>query len=525
MKTGNIVFIIDAFLPYVRNEIGDGLAEEDWFFNSISYTYIPLIKMCENLKKDGIDFKFGIVFEPVLCDMLNDPFLQEKYSVHLEKKIAFAKKELERFSISEKPGEFIKYNLELFNEHKEIFNSCGKNILKKFNSLSEEGFIEILATTATRCFLPFLEQVPEAIAAQIEMGQISFREYFSSIPSGFWLPALGYSGCLDKIIRSYGFDYTVLDSKGFLLADKVPAAGVFSAAGSDTGLKFLAADECAYQMVYKSTKDFAANPVYIDCENDLGFKLSEDYLSAVFDTSKGRRAIGFRYWSKDKNETYYDMEKAKEQIKLDAAAFVDYQERNLNTVKSKTECSSPVSVFVCSSDFFGKKWCEGIAWLNQVFRIMHGKSSLKSLLPIKACNIEKELFNIKPFFSSMFDSGYAGELITGKNNWMYHYVLKITKRMIELTEMFPKDSAVKESVLNAAAREVFLLQSYYWPLYYAEGYFEEFAEKRFIEHVKAFSFAYDELGANNPPTKWLAKRWKKYPILKDVNYMFFSRKK
>ena len=382
-----------------------------------------------------------------------------------------------------------------------------------------------MATTATRCFLPFFKDMPEAVAAQIEMGQISFRRHFSSVPAGFWLPALGFAEGLETIIRRYGFDYTVLSSKAFLLADAVPDTGVFSAAVSECGLKLLACDTCAYQRIYGGSDSFAANPVYRDCENDAGFKLSKEYLASFFDTSKGRREIGFRYWSKKEPETVYDMEEALGQAKADAQTFVSLQEQTLNEVSRKTDCKTPVSVFLCSSDFFGNKWCEGIMWLEQTLRLIHKSESLKTVFPDEAVRIEKNPFKLKPFLSSIFYSGYADELITGKSDWMYRYIMKTTGRMIDLAERFPKDSLVKESVLNAAAREVFLLQSYYWPLYAAEGTFREFAERRFIEHVNSFTHAYEALGADVLPAKWLAEREAKYPIFQDINYRFFSCKK
>lgn len=525
MKPNNLLFILDGFLPYVRDEIEKSLIEESWLFNAVSYTYLPVIRMCGKLKNEGIPFKLGAVFEPALCDMLEDPFLQDRYLHHIEKKISFAKKELERCASCSKTRAIIEFDLNLFNKNKELFTACGKNILKKFDELSKEGYIELLATTATRCFLPFFKDMPEAVAAQIEMGQISFRRHFSSVPAGFWLPALGFAEGLETIIRRYGFDYTVLSSKAFLLADAVPDTGVFSAAVSECGLKLLACDTCAYQRIYGGSGSFAANPVYRDCENDAGFKLSKEYLASFFDTSKGRREIGFRYWSKKEPETIYDMEEALGQAKADAQTFVSLQEQTLNEVSRKTDCKTPVSVFLCSSDFFGNKWCEGIMWLEQTLRLIHKSESLKTVFPDEAVRIEKNPFKLKPFLSSIFYSGYADELITGKSDWMYRYIMKTTGRMIDLAERFPKDSLVKESVLNAAAREVFLLQSYYWPLYAAEGTFREFAKRRFIEHVNSFTHAYEALGADVLPAKWLAEREAKYPIFQDINYRFFSCKK
>ena len=523
MKNRKFVFILDAHLPYIGNDLKGGI-EEDRLFDSLSYTYLPIIKMCENLKKDNVQFKMGIVFESSLCEMLADHFFQERYRRHIEKKIKFAKKELERCSECEKIKKLIQYNLKVFSDDKRTFEDCGGNILKKFDNLSKEGLIEILATTATSCFLPFFESMPEAISAQIEMGQINFRQHFSSVPSGFWLPALAYCNGLDEIIRSYGYDYTLVEARAFLLAEKAPPAGVFSPVISESGLIFLASDACACRSVYDETNSFSTNPVYMDAANDVGFKLPEEYLASVFDTLQGRRPIGFRYWAKGSGEPVYDIEKAYMQIDTDANAFVQARETALSSIEELTGITSPVSVFLCSSDFLGKTWCEGITWIERVLRLIHKSGNIEAVLPAKAAAVSKQLYTVKPFFSSLFDSGYAAELLTNETDWMYRYMLKMTERMIQLTEMFPRENSLKERILNAAAREIFLLQAYYWPLYAAHRDLKGFAETCFIDHIKAFTAAYESLGANTPDAKWLAKREQKYPIFKDINYRFFAKK-
>ncbi|UTC65941.1 MULTISPECIES: glycoside hydrolase family 57 protein [unclassified Treponema] len=525
MKDCNLLFILDAHLPYVRNEIEQGLVEEDWLFDALSYLYLPILKICSNLIKEEIPFKIGMVFEPALCDMLADKVLQDRYRNNIQRKIEFAKKELDRFSECADTRRLIQYNLKRFNDNKRIFEDCGGDVLKQFDYLARQGYVELLAATATNSFLPFFSNMPEAIAAQIEMGQINYRKHFSAVPSGFWIPSMAYFEGLDDIIRSYGYDYTIVSSESFLLSDKVPPAGVFSAAASKNGLKFLASDLCACRSLYDETDSFPQNKVYIDVDSDVGFKLSDDYLASVFDTSKGRRAIGFYYWSKEEEETLYDIQKAHAQIWADAESYVNSRTEALKVVKETDTCDSPFSLLIISSDFFGKKWCEGIIWLEKVFRLINDSEDVKAILPSTAANLSKQLYTVKPFFSSFLHSGYASELLTKENDWMYRYIIKMTERMIGLVEMFPADGSLKERVLNAAAREILLLQSLYWPIYANDPQLKDFAERRFVEHVNSFTSAYEALGADSPDAKWLSERENKYPVFKDINYHIFSRKK
>ncbi len=144
--------------------------------------------------------------------------------------------------------------------------------------------------------------------------------------------------------------------------------------------------------------------------------------------------------------------------------------------------------------------------------------------PANAANISEQLYTVNPFFSSLLDSGYAAELLNTKSDWMYCFVLKTTRKMLELVKMFPEGDSLIQRILNAASREVLLLQSHYWPFYAGSNKFKEFAEQRFIDHIQAFSQAYEALGADAPDTRWLSERESKFPIFEDINYRIFSKK-
>lgn len=524
MKNQKFVFILDAHTPYIGKGFEDTIQEHS-FFDTISYTFLPLIKMCETLKEENVPFKFAVVFEASLCEMLSNKSFRKRYVDHLEKKIAFAKNELKRYSESELTQKLLKFSLELLSSDKQLFEKLEGNILQKFDSFAKDGIIEILGTTATACFLPFFKDMPEAISAQIEMGQIIFRKYFSTVPSGFFLPALAYDSGLDKIIHQYGYDYTLVESRAFLLSDKVPTSGVFLPALSEDGLIFLATDMCACRSVYDEKNSLSANPVYLDASNDVGFKLSKEELASIFDTKDGRREIGFRYWAKGDGEPLYDIEKAFVQIEKDAQTFVRSREEALNSVEETTNVNSPVSIFLCSSDFLGRNWCEGIEWLERVFRRISKSSTLEAVLPVEATTVSQQLYTVNPFFSSLFDSGYASELLTHENDWMYPHLLKATERMIHLAEVFANAPSAQERILNIAAREVFLAQSFYWQYYSLKRYLKDFAEKCFVDHIRAFNFAYEFLGADTINTKWISEREQKCNIFKDINYHFFAKKR
>ena len=85
MAIGYVALVLHAHLPFVRHPESDYVLEEEWLYEAITETYIPLLRVFEGLKQDGIDFKITMSMTPPLVSMLRDPLLQERYSAHLAK--------------------------------------------------------------------------------------------------------------------------------------------------------------------------------------------------------------------------------------------------------------------------------------------------------------------------------------------------------------------------------------------------------------------------------------------------------
>src|SRR5512135_832094 len=79
METGYLALVLHTHLPFVRHPEYDQFLEEDWLFEAITETYIPLINVFDGLVRDGVDFRITMSLTPTLIGMLTDPLLQERY--------------------------------------------------------------------------------------------------------------------------------------------------------------------------------------------------------------------------------------------------------------------------------------------------------------------------------------------------------------------------------------------------------------------------------------------------------------
>ena len=93
---GYLNFVLHAHLPYVRHPEHARFLEEDWFFEAITETYIPLLQEFESLAKARLPFKITMSLTPPLCEMLADELLQTRYVNHINRLRELAEKECTR---------------------------------------------------------------------------------------------------------------------------------------------------------------------------------------------------------------------------------------------------------------------------------------------------------------------------------------------------------------------------------------------------------------------------------------------
>jgi len=79
MRPSFLALVLHAHLPFVRHPEHEEFFEEDWLFEAISETYIPLTAMMQRLVRDGVPFKLSLSITPPLCAMLQDELLRGRY--------------------------------------------------------------------------------------------------------------------------------------------------------------------------------------------------------------------------------------------------------------------------------------------------------------------------------------------------------------------------------------------------------------------------------------------------------------
>ena len=93
---GYVSFVLHAHLPFVHHPESEDYLEEQWLYEAISETYIPLLLNFQKLVDEKVDFRFTMSLTPPLLNMLDNEMLQQRYIKYLEKHIELSEKEIVR---------------------------------------------------------------------------------------------------------------------------------------------------------------------------------------------------------------------------------------------------------------------------------------------------------------------------------------------------------------------------------------------------------------------------------------------
>ena len=99
---GHIVVFLHAHLPYVRHLSDPGCLEEDWFYEAVIETYLPLLAVAEGWVRDAISARITVSLSPTLMAMMSDELLLSRCSERIDRLVDLAEHELARTSGDER---------------------------------------------------------------------------------------------------------------------------------------------------------------------------------------------------------------------------------------------------------------------------------------------------------------------------------------------------------------------------------------------------------------------------------------
>ncbi|MDR0684549.1 MAG: DUF1957 domain-containing protein [Spirochaetaceae bacterium] len=534
-----ITIVLNVHLPFARKDSAGFSFEEIPFFATISETLLPLLEVFDRLEADKIPFRLALAVSPVLCHLLTDELSISHYLDYVDRQIDFGAEELRRTKNDPAMHNLAKYYYDNAIERRINFTErYQKNIPRVLARYQKKGRIELLASTATNCFLPFYMDHFEVIRAQIETALASHKKFFKTKPEGIWLSELGYHPKLSAYLDIYKFRYTIIDTHSALLANPPPKYGSFFPLKTKHGVNLLVKDFYAYRDIMDREQGIPVEGAFRDFFHDAADDLPLESIKLFLGEDGTRLSTGYKYFSIGDGEGRrepYDPALAAEKARNNAEVFLERRISALNCAAGlmhKDLRGDAVGLCVWNADFLGRFWHEGPLFLETVFRRGCQKKEIKFMTPSEYLNSQEEsLFQIiKPEYSSSGFNGYAESWVDASNDIFYRHLFHAAERMAELAERFRNETGIKERALKQAAREMLLALSSDWQrLISAQNNislpkWKNFAKNELEAHLKNFTTIYEALGSSYLSTRFLTDIEHRNNIFPDINYGVFRRK-
>jgi len=526
MEKGYLSLVLHAHLPYVRHPEYRSFLEEDWLFEAITETYIPLIRVFQRLTDDGVAFRLAVSLSPPLVSMLQDPLLQERYLQHIDRLIALTEKERDRCSEEPRLLRLAEMYHELFTGCRRVFaEEYGLDLVQAFRSFRDLGKIDLITCAATHGYLPLMEQYPASVRAQIRLGVEHHRMALGRDPQGIWMPECGYFPGLDRYLAEQGIRYTFADSHGVLHAAPRPRYGTYVPIVTQAGVAVFGRDIESSKQVWSAREGYPGDTLYRDFYRDYTYELDYDYVRPHLGADGFRKMLGLKYYritGETDEKELYDPAAALARAEEHAGNFMFNRERQVEYLYDVLE-RKPVIVAPYDAELFGHWWFEGPAWLESLLRKLdEAGGPVRTATPADYIALDGPFQTSSPFHSSWGFQGYSEVWLNGTNDYVYPHLHRAARRMTELAKTFPHAEGLRRRALNQAARELLLAQASDWAFIMKTGTMAEYAHKRTRDHISRFTRLYTDIKGQSVDEKLLSEIEWRDRIFPEIDYRIYA---
>jgi len=526
MGKGYLAFVLHAHLPFVRHPEYDQFLEERWFFEAMTETYIPLVKMMDRLSEEGIRSGITLSISPTLLSMMEDPLLIERYEAHLERLIELSEQEMERTSYDPHLNSLARMYHHLFSEAMDVFvRRYNRQVSRAFKRHCEEGSIALITTSATHAVLPLFTSHKRSVEAQIIVGLEYFESVFGFRPSGMWLPECAYSPALDPILEREGVRFVFAESHGIEHAREFPFYSVYAPVFTPSGIAVFGRDSESTRQVWSAQEGYPGDPYYREFYRDIGYELDIDYIGPyIVDGIRVDTGIKYhRITGRHPHKQLYIPEMALQRAAEHAGDFLFKKVSHIEYLCTSMK-TAPVIIAPFDAELFGHWWFEGPLWLEFVIKKASYDQDVIELITIPEYLKRHPVHQVTiPNTSTWGYKGYFDTWLNSKTDWIYPLLYECASTMHSLAKRFSSGrvKALTRRALNQCLRELLLAQSSDWPFIIHNGTAEAYAVRRIKEHIARFTYLADSIKRDRIDPQYLRAIEEMDRIFPRIDYRIF----
>jgi len=553
-EPGCFCLVLHAHLPYVLGH-GEWPHGERMLYDAAADSYLPLLRVFQELAAEGIPPRATVSFTPVLLEQLDDPRFKEWFPEYLRERTGLAEANLDEFQ-HQGDGRMAYLARRWADHYRELehffCDELERDLIAAFRSLQDHGALELMTSAATHGYLPLLQEEC-SIQAQVRQGVQTYLRCFGRHPRGFWLPECAYRPrtpwappaeiappdghtCMRKGVHEFlaanGLDYFIVDIDMLRGGDPLPV----DIHDGDTLGKLWGSitrrDEPPRPSVEKTPffPHFVGSrfedhpPVACLVRNP---KVSLQVWSAQWgypgdgwylEFHKKHLPGDHRYWrvTDDSDDLAtkepYDPDMAAQRVKENAGHFVGTLHDVLEA-QPRPDGRRPVICTPFDAELFGHWWHEGPAWLKQVIRWINDDPRLE-------CSTCREYLSHSPPATAItLPEGSWGQgkghymWLNRETVWTWRRVHEAETEVRELARELRnvQDEQLAE-FLAQAGRELLLLQASDWQFLTTTGSAPDYAAWRVNAHHSDLKRLLE-----------LARRWRRGEHLSEADWQYFGR--
>ncbi len=432
-------FLLHAHLPYVHHPEHPSFLEENWLFEAISETYLPLLSLLERLEHDRIPCRLALSLSSTLLAMLDHPGLQARYLEYLERQLALCQSLLCDWQCTAAEKRVLRDYLRFYQYSARCYEQqYRRDLIAPLRAFRDKGTLELLCTAATHVFLPNFQQYSRLVRQQIRLAVATFQKYFGrQKPLGFWLPECGYYDGLDKLLLQEGVHYSYIALHGLLGSNELPRNGSFAPIQSPEGLVLFPRDRASSAMIWDQHIGYPGAGIYRDFYQDVGYRADLDVLREHLPFGL-RYYTGIKLWSiaqqhgrtrqgpPGEKPCVYRSKEARQLAAEHAANFLQHLDCH-SARASRLMQRPPLISTAFDAELFGHWWHEGLSFIEELFRQHHVKKIAASefVTPSEYLHKESSFQPLRPCFSSWGKDGYAQAWLDQQNDWIYPQLFEL----------------------------------------------------------------------------------------------------
>lgn len=487
------IIALHGHLPFINHPEHDTFLEEDWFFEGIADSYLPILSMLDGWRNDGVRASITLGLSPPLLSMMANSGLRDRTARYLDARRTLASRYLQTLAHDNPFRPATQFSLEETERAQSRYDGSGRDVARAFAEHHHAGRVEIMTCNVTHGLAPVLQDL-DVIRAQVREAVRAHELHLGFRPRGIWLPECGINPQALQALAEENLCFTFSEDRAVRFAWPPPAHDVYRPLWSPEGVGVFPRDPGSAKEVWSAQEGYPGDFRYREFYRDLGYDAPDDMVDPVHKQGTGaRKNCGVKLHkitgrvNLDEKQPY-DPRAAQEAVQAHAQHFAERRAEDARDIGEALGIEPCITAaFDC--ELFGHWWHEGPWFLDAFLRKLasgrvNGMDAPKPVTAYHYLEMEPTQQVSYPAVSSWGDGGAFEVWVNQKNDWLWRKVYDAQKRYTDVVKKVGSHpGGLLERAVKQANRELLLAQSSDWPFILTMGTQMGYAQKRPLVHL------------------------------------------